>query len=251
MKWSFPILLALCAAAAAGQPRAWPPPDAATGDTLFADCRKAQAHHVVSPLSFSENGLWRAYVDVDQGSPECFLRTSLWIARGDGAYQLAYFIAPEREAGGDGMQILGWMPGSSIVLVRVEQWQWGSDASDIQRLLAIDASKGLVYEPKLSDILEAHSGKQCWVRMEDAGFANQTSLEILVHVKLVTAYDSDESPGDVPAAKRCNDIEEVWDFNYSSAYEVTQVANPQRLLLFRSPGSFIESSGLSGTGGQQ
>lgn len=245
MKWTFFILFALGAAVAAAQPHAWPPPDAAVGDTLFADCAKVRAHHVVSPLSFSENGLWRAYVDVDQGNPECLLKSSLWIAQGDGAYQLAYFIAPERGAGGDGMQILGWMPGSSVVLVKVEQWQWGSDASDIQRLLAIDASKGLVYEPKLSDILEAHAGKQCGLRLEDAGFAMGTSLEILVRVKLATAYEVDGSPDDVPPAKRCGDLEETWNFNYSSAYEVTRVANGQHLLVFRSPGSFIESSGLN------
>jgi hypothetical protein len=161
---------------------------------------------------------------------------------------LAYFIAPERGTGGDGMQILGWMPGSSVVLVRVEQWQWGSDATDIQRLLAIEAPKGLVYEPKLSDILEAHGGKQCWVRMEDAGFANRATLEILVRVKLVTAYDSDESIDDVPPAKRCNDLEETWNFNYSSAYELTRVSNQQPPILFRSPGSFVESSGLSSGG---
>jgi hypothetical protein len=162
----------------------------------------------------------------------------------DGADRLAYFIAPEREAGGDGMQILGWMPGTSVVLVKVEQWQWGSDASDIQRVLAIDAAKGLVYEPKLSDILEAHSGKQYRVRLEDAGFANRSSLEILVRVKLVTAYDSDDSINSVPPAKRCTDLEETWNFNYSSAYEVKRVSNGQRLLRFRSPGSFVESPGL-------
>jgi hypothetical protein len=244
MKWTFPILLAFCAAGAAAPPGAWPPRDAAVGDTLFADCKKTPAHHVVSPLSFSENGRWRAYVNVDQQSPECLLRSSLWVARGAGAYQLAYFIAPEREAGGDGMQILGWMPGTSVVLVKVEQWQWGSDASDIQRVLAIDAAKGLVYEPKLSDILDAHRGKQCWVRLEDAGFANRTSIEILVRVKLVTAFDSDDSINDVAPAKRCNDIEETWNFDYRSAYEVKQVSKGQQLLRFRSPGSFVESRGL-------
>lgn len=244
MKCTIPILFALCAAGAAGQSRGWPPPDAAVGDTLFADCEKAPAHHVVSPLSFSENGLWHAYVDVDQERPECLMRSSLWIARADGAYRLAYFIAPEREAGGNGIQILGWMPGSSIVLIKVEQWQWGSDAGDIQRVLAIDASRGLVYEPRLSDILEAQKGKQCGVRLEDAGFANSTRLEILVRVKLVTAYDSDGSIDDVPTAKRCNDIQETWDFDYSSAYDVRRISNRQQLLRFRSPGSFIESPGL-------
>jgi hypothetical protein len=113
----------LCAAGANGQSPAWPPLDSVVGDTLFADCTKTRAHHVVSPLSFSENSLWHAYVDVDQGSPECLLKSSLWIAGTDGPDQLVYFIASERNAGGDGMQILGWMPGSSIVLVKSERWQ--------------------------------------------------------------------------------------------------------------------------------
>ncbi len=154
MKWISPTLFVLCAIGAGGQSPAWPPPDSVVGDTIFADCAKTRAHHVVSPLSLSQNGLWRTYVDVDQGSPECLLRTSLWIARADGPYQLAYFIAPAREAGGNGMQILGWMPGPSVVLVKTERWQWGSDAGDIQQVLAIEASTGRVYEPRLDDVLE-------------------------------------------------------------------------------------------------
>ena len=82
--------------------------------------------------------------------------------------------------------------------------------------------------------------------MEDAGFANSTSLEILVRVKLATAYDLDETEDDVPPEKRCGDLEETWNFDYSSAYEVKQVSNQQPLLLFRSPGSIVESSGLPG-----
>ena len=72
MKGIYSILFVLCAAGADGQSPAWPPPDSAVGDTLFADCAKTRAHHVVSPLSFSENSLWRAYVDVDRlwGSKE-------------------------------------------------------------------------------------------------------------------------------------------------------------------------------------
>src|SRR5215469_16815719 len=245
MKGIYSILFVLCAAGADGQSPVWPPPDSAVGDTLFADCAKTRAHHVVSPLSFSENSLWRAYVDVDQGSPECLLKSSLWIGRADGPYQLAYFIAPERSAGGDGMQILGWMPGSSIVLVKTERWQWGSDAGDIQQVLAIEGSTGRVYEPNLDDILVAHSGKQCWLRVEDVGFASRTSLEILVRVKLATAHDVDETVDDVPPVKRCEDLEETWSFDYSSAYEVKQVSNQQQLLLFQSPASIVESLGLS------
>ncbi len=123
----FSTLFVLCAAGAGGQSPAWPPPDSAVGDTVFADCARVRAHHVVSPLSLSQNSVWRAYVDVDGGGPECLLKSSLWIARADSPYQLAYFIAPARDAGGNGMQILGWMPGISVVLVKAERWQWGSD----------------------------------------------------------------------------------------------------------------------------
>ena len=131
----------LCAVGADGQSPTWPPPDSTVGDTLFADCSKTQAPHVVSPWSFSENGQWRAYIEVDQGTPECLLKSSFWIGGPGGQYQLAYFLAPERAAGGNGMQILGWMPGSSIVLMKTERWQWGSDATDTQQVLAIEANR--------------------------------------------------------------------------------------------------------------
>ncbi len=235
MKWIFSTLFWLWAAGASGQALLWPPPDSGLGDTLFADCAKTPANHVVSPLSVSEDGLWRAYVDVYQGRPECLLKSSLWIVRADGPRQLAYFIAPSRDAGGNGMQILGWMPGHAVVLVKTERWQWGSDAEDIQQVLAIEASTGRVYEPRLDDILEAHSGKNCRLRVERAGFANRTSLQIIVRVKLATAHDVDETDEDVPPEKRCGDLEETWNFDYSSAYEAKQVSNQQPLLLFQSP----------------
>jgi hypothetical protein len=236
MKWIFPALFVLCSAGASGQSAPWPPSDSAVGDTLFADCKRTPAKHVVSPVSFSEDRLWRAYVDVDQRNPECLLKTSLWVARGDEPYQLLYFMAPARDAGGNGIQILGWMPGTHLLLVQTERWQWGSDASDIQQVLAIVTSSGLVYEPKLDDILEAHAGKQCWFRVKDAGFASPTSIQILVRVKLATTYDYDETEADVAPEKRCGDLEETWNFDYSSAYEVKQVSNKEPLLLFRSPG---------------
>jgi len=246
MKQIFLTLFVLWAAGAGGQSPAGPPADSAVGDTLFADCTKLRTRHAVSPLSLSQNGLWRAYVDVDQGSPECLLKSSLWIARADGPYQLAYFMAPARDAEGNGMQILGWMPGPSVVLVKTERWQWGSDAGDIQQVLAIEASTGRVYEPRLDDILAAHRGKQCWFRVKDAGFSSSTSLEILLRVQLATAHDVDETEDDVPPEKRCGNLEETWNFDYSSAYEVKQVSNQQPLMLFRSPGSIVETSGLSG-----
>jgi hypothetical protein len=235
----------LWAAGAGGQSLAWPPADSALGDTLFTDCVRLRTRHVVSPLSLSQDGLWRAYVDVDQGSPECLLKSSLWIGRADSPYQLAYFMAPAPDAGGNGMQILGWMPGPSVVLVKTDRWQWGSDAGDIQQVLAIEASTGRVYEPRLDDILVAHRGKQCRFHVEDAGFANSTSLDILLRVKLATALDVDETEDDVPPEKRCGNLEETWNFGFSSAYEVRQVSNEQPLMLFRSPGGIFKTPGPS------
>lgn len=232
MKWVLPTMLVLCSGELIAQSPLWPPPDSVTGDTLFTDCAKTRAHHVVSSLSYSENGLWRAYVDVDQTGPDCLLKTSLWIARADQPYQLAYFMAPYRENGGNGMQIVGWMPGSSVVLVRTERWQWGSDADDVQQVLAIEAPTGRVYEPKLEDILQAHSGKQCSVRVEEVGFGSLTNIDILVRVKLSTSLDPDATEEDVPANKRCGNLKETWSFDFSSGYEVRQVSNEQALLLF-------------------
>ena len=142
-------------------------------------------------------------------------------------------LAPLREAGGNGMQILGWMPGAEVVLVKTERWQWGSDAGDTQEVLAIEAATGRVYEPRLDDVLGAHVGKRCWVRVVDAGFAKPASLEILVRVRLATALEAGEAESDVPVEKRCGDLEETWEFDYSSAYEVKQVSNEQPLVLFR------------------
>jgi len=235
MKGIVPTLFVLCAACARTQAPAWPPPDSVVGDTVFADCARVKSHHVVSPVSLSQDSRWRAYVDVDQRSPECLLKSSLFMGRADGPYQLAYFMAPLREAGGNGMQILGWMPGAAVVLVKTERWQWGSDADDTQQVLAIEAATGRVYEPRLDDILGAHAGKRCWMHVVDAGFANPGSLEILVRVKLATALEADEAEVDVPVEKRCGPLEETWKFDYSSAYDVKQVANGQPLLLFRSP----------------
>jgi hypothetical protein len=246
MKRIFVTLFVLCVSGAGGQSPAWPPAGSAVGDTLFTDCAKLRTRHVVSPLSLSQNSVWRAYVDVDGGSPECLLKSSLWIARADSPYQLAYFMAPARDAGGNGMQILGWMPGPSVVLVKTERWQWGSDAGDTQQVLAIEASTGRVYEPRLDDILDAHPGQRCGFRVEDAGFANSTSLEILLRVKLATALEEDETEDDVPQEKRCGNLEETWNFDYSSAYEAKRVSNQQPLTLFRSPGSIVNTSGLSG-----
>jgi hypothetical protein len=102
-------------------------------------------------------------------------------------------------------------------------------------VLAIEAPTGRVYEPRLDDILDAHRGKRCSFRVEDAGLASRSKFEILVRVKLATAHDVEETDADVPPQERCGQLEETWDFDYSSAYEVRQASNRQPLLLFRSP----------------
>jgi hypothetical protein len=155
-------------------------------------------------------------------------------------------MAPARDAGGNGMQILGWMPGASVVLVKTERWQWGSDAADVQQVLAIEASTGRVYEPRLDDILAAHVGKQCSFHVQNAGFADTAHIEIRVRLKLRTQYDVDETENDVSPEKRCGDIEETWSFDYGSGFEVKRVSNQQPLLLFKSPGNIAGSTGLSG-----
>ena len=92
--------------------------------------------------------------------------TRLWVARANGAYRLIYLMPPQRDASENGMEILGWAKKSRMLLLMTEQWQYGSDASDRQQVLAIDAGSGMVYEPNLEAMLEERKGcKQCWFRV--------------------------------------------------------------------------------------
>ena len=80
-------------------------------------------------------------------------------------------IPPTRIADGNGMEIIGWAKNSRLLLVRTEECTSGSDAPDTQRVLAIDAGTGMVYEPDLEAMLQQHKDKQCFFRLADAGFA--------------------------------------------------------------------------------
>ena len=202
--------------------------------TLFVNCQeKEKPKHVLSPVSLSEDENWRAYVEVDvQSDLGCLHTTRLWVARAKASYRLVYLIPPKRTAVENGMEILGWAKKSSMILVKTEEWQHGSDAPDRQQVLAIDAGTGMVYEPELEAMLQARKDKQCSFRVTDAGFGAGSSVNILVRAKFFTAIDVDETEENVPAAKRCGNAEETWSFNFGTG-EIRRVANTQPLQLFK------------------
>jgi hypothetical protein len=202
--------------------------------TLWVDCQeKGEPQHVLSPVSLSEDGTWRAYVEVDvQGGPECLHTTRLWVARANAPYRLVYLMPPKRTAVENGLEILGWARNSRMLLVMTEEWQNGSDAPDRQRVLAIDAGTGMVYEPELEAMLQAHKDKQCGFLITDAGFSANRNVNILVRARFYTPTEVDETEEDVPPAKRCGNDEETWSFDFASG-EIRQVANAEPLLLFK------------------
>lgn len=199
-----------------------------------------QPTRVVSRVSASEDGKWHAYVEVDvRGDLGCLHTTRLWVAGPNAGYQLLYLIPPNRTAVANGMEILGWAKHSSLFLVRTEQWQVGSDAPDEQRVLAIDARTGMIYEPELEAIVNGPAQNECSFRVTDAGFAGDRNIVILVRVQLSTALDVDEREQDVPPGRRCANTQQTWSFNYATG-EVTQVANTDRMQLVK---KFLPDSG--------
>jgi hypothetical protein len=212
------------------------PAKSATSDpsqeTLFVNCQEEdKSKHLLSRVSLSEDGNWRAYVEVDV-ELGCLYTTRLWVARPNAPFRLLYLIPPNRTAVENGMEILGWAKHSSMLLVKTEQWQLGSDAQDRQQVLAIDAGTGMVYEPELEAMIEARREKQCLFRVVDAGFGADRSVNILVRATFSTAIDVDETEEDVPPAKRCGNTDETWSFNFGTG-EVTQVANTQPLQIVK------------------
>jgi hypothetical protein len=195
-------------------------------ETLFLDCQQEdKSKRVLSRVSLSEDGHWRAYVEVDVASQlGCLHTTRLWVARPNQQYRVLYLMPPNRTAVGNGMEILGWAKHSSLLLVRTEEWQFGSDALDTQQVLAIDAGTGMVYQPELEAMMNPRREKQCLIRVMDAGFAADKNVNILVRAKLSTALDVAETEEQVPPAKRCGNANEPWSFNFATG-EVKQVAN--------------------------
>jgi hypothetical protein len=202
--------------------------------TLFVDCQQEdKSKRVLSRVSLSEDGNWRAYVEVDVESElGCLHTTRLWVARPNAPFRLLYLIPPNRTAVGNGMEILGWAKHSSMLLVKTEEWQFGSDASDTQQVLAVDAGTGMVYQPELEAMLNARREKQCSFRVVDAGFGADKNVNILVRAKFSTAIDVDETEENVPPAKRCGNADETWSFNFATG-EARQVANTRPLQIFK------------------
>lgn len=195
-------------------------------------CRaNEQPKRAASRVSTSEDGRWRAYVEVDvRGDLGCLYTTRLWVADAAAGYRLVCLIPPHRTAQANGMEILGWKKHSSMLLVKTDEWQVGSDAPDTQRVLAIDAKTGLIYEPELHAIIQDPTRKQCSFRITDAGFAADRNVVILVRAQLSTALDVDEREEDLPATRRCANTQETWSFNYATG-EVKQVANTVQMQL--------------------
>ena len=231
---AIPLVLLFPAYAFTRQVPSRPSVSAPPQSTLFINCgENDRPKHVLSPISLSEGAKWRAYVEVEvRGDLGCLHTTRLWVARANAPYRLVYLMPPKRAASWNGMEILGWARNSRMLLVRTEEWQWGSDAVDQQQVLAIDAGTGMVYEPELGAMLQARRDKQCAYRVKDAGFSADENVIILVRAQFYTPLDVDETEEDVPVARRCGNSEETWSFNFATG-EIRQVADTQPLLLFR------------------
>ena len=119
-----------------------------------------------------------------------------------------------------------------MLMAKAELWQNASDAPGGQKVLAIDASTGVVYEPDLEAMLDGHKEKQCTFRVTDAGFGVDANITILIRARFSTALDVDESDADVLPSKRCGNTEETWSFNFATG-EIKQVKNTDALRLFR------------------
>ncbi len=202
-------------------------------DTLLLDCDTNQKpRRVISPIAVSQDAVWQAYVEVEvRPDLGCEHTTRLWVAKAKGPYRLLYFMPPRRFAVENGMEILGWAPNSRLLLVQTEQWQFGSDAPDTQQVLAIDTT-GMVYEPRLEEMLENRKGTRCSFRVTDAGFGTGNNFIVLVRANLFTFLEVLETEAEVPAAERCTNTEETWSFNYADG-EIKQVGNDEPLQVFR------------------
>ena len=173
-------------------------------ETLFVDCQEEdQSKHVLGKVSLSEDGNWRAYVEVDVESElGCLHTTRLWVARPNAPFRLLYLIPPNRTAVENGMEILGWAKHSSMLLVQTEEWQLRFRTHpDRQQVLAIDAGTGMVYQPDLEEMIKVRIEKQCLFRVVDAGFGADKSVNILVRAHFSTALDVDETEEDVSSRK--------------------------------------------------
>jgi hypothetical protein len=194
-------------------------------DTYFVPCAdEKKTSHVTGPVSVY--GKWRAYVEVTVQAG-CLYMTRLWVATQGSEYRLVYLMPPERENTANGMKILGWAPGSRMILVQTERWANGTDAGPTESLVAMDAKSGVVYQPDLS-VVRQDRKPRCAFHVTGGGFDSDPNVVLLVRVKLFSFYDADETESDIPVQDRCTAGEETWSFNYANG-EVKRVDNSRLL----------------------
>jgi hypothetical protein len=194
-------------------------PGAKSSDTYFVRCDDAsKTNHLTGPVSVY--GKWRAYVDVSVQAGYLYT-TRLWVATQGSGYRLVYLIPPERETIANGMKILGWAPGSRMILVQTERSAIGADAGPTEAIMAMDAKTGEVYQPDLSAVLQDRQPR-CAFHVIGGGFDSGPNVVLLVLVKLFSFSEVDET--DIPAQERCTGGEETWSSNYATG-EVKRVDN--------------------------
>jgi hypothetical protein len=196
-----------------------------SAETYFVPCAaENKINRVTGSVSVYEK--WRAYVEVTVQAG-CLYTTRLWVATGSGEYQLMYLMPPERENTVNGMKILGWAPGSRMILVQTERSANGTDAGPTESLLAMDVKTGEVYQPDLSAVLQNRKSR-CAFQITGGGFDSDLNVILLVRVRLFSSFEVDETENDIPAQDRCTAGEETWSFNYANG-EVKRVDNSRLL----------------------
>jgi hypothetical protein len=121
-------------------------------ETYLVPCdSENKTNHVTGAVSVY--GEWRAYVEVSVQAG-CLYTTRLWVATQKGEYRLMYLMPPERDNTMNGMKILGWAPGSRMILVQTARTANGTDTGPKENLVAMDVKTGEVFQPDLSVVLQ-------------------------------------------------------------------------------------------------
>jgi hypothetical protein len=206
-------------------------------ETYFVPCDgENKTNHVTGAVSVY--GEWQAYVEVSVQAG-CLYTTRLWVATQRREYQLIYLMPPERDNTMNGMKILGWAPGSRMILVQTERTANGTDAGPTESLVAMDVKTGEVFQPDLSVVLKNRKPR-CSFEITGGGFDSDPNVILLARVRLFSFFEPDETESDVPAQDRCVAGEETWSFNYANG-EVKRVDNSRPLHVAADPGLAMTS----------
>ena len=131
-------------------------------------------------------------------------------------------MPPERDNTMDGMKILGWAPGSRMILVQTLRTTNVTDAGPTESLMAMDVKIGEIFQPDLSVVLQNRKPR-CSFEITGGGFEPDPNVILLARVRLFSNFEPDETESDVPAQDRCVAGDETWSFNYANG-EVKRVA---------------------------